>query len=654
MSQNETKTDEDNDENHYENIKKKSRGSDPSFLVTEGIDYIRNEPLLLTVFNSDTAALNSGNDKEQPRRFRRSYIYVISKKVDGRTFIKVGFSDVGSSKSTINTRLESAQTFLIPGLKNAGFKIHYLFFYKLETKDSGQSLAHIIEKRIHEHLRNDYETAVIYFGNNEKSEWYLPSKSQYKRFFEFIIKLLSLQIPTPHESYRFSIENGKKTRQFIKTITEHTREEIIKYRFDLLKFKKTARAKANVLEVQALSRKGSKAHFTKILIENIKNNEPPLGNNTDIVSIYSHNTKSNANYKFQNIYVRLQSKNKDPPEVNNLIVDKSDPKETVYYSHIGNILDKMNELDSLKTYSLESNYHFYNNRPIKMAKYNLEREFGHGHEYKNDHCEWLIGRIARDSTNTLYKAIDIKFRRNSRVIVEKIVFKELDKTTMKFAATNNIVNADPYIAIQLVVHYHDNDHDVHIKHEITTPDTRKIIRRTDTKYDQYQIVRFDPLFFTKTITDNRGNEKSEKDTKEYYGVILNNFMGDRYNKDTKKTEFGHHYDVLMKSYTGKDEIMVLPVKTVDENTTIPRSDRLMVKFLNTVDSEKKSHYYEMNGLIDPDSLNITRKVNYGETKQNKTTIKKKAKKIKKNTTVTSKPSQNSKTILRRSLRKKKT
>ena len=57
--------------------------------------------------------------------FRKSSIYVISKVIDRRKYYKVGLS----TKSDIS-RMRDANTYLIPGNENHGYKVHssYLFF----------------------------------------------------------------------------------------------------------------------------------------------------------------------------------------------------------------------------------------------------------------------------------------------------------------------------------------------------------------------------------------------------------------------------------------------------------------------------------------------------------------------------------------------
>ena len=53
-----------------------------------------------------------------------------------------------SNAASISTRLGFIQTVLIPGLKNIGFKLHYLFFYSKESNEKGSSFAENIKKAI--------------------------------------------------------------------------------------------------------------------------------------------------------------------------------------------------------------------------------------------------------------------------------------------------------------------------------------------------------------------------------------------------------------------------------------------------------------------------------------------------------------------------
>ena len=129
----------------YKKRKEEKSEKEDAWLVVDGIEYSTTEPLISQLFNTKQfpPKVHVGSDKSS-YDVNRSYIYIISKKVDGRTFLKIGMSRLGNSRQKISTRLESAQTFLIPGLENNGFKLHYVFFYRREAASTGTSFAELI------------------------------------------------------------------------------------------------------------------------------------------------------------------------------------------------------------------------------------------------------------------------------------------------------------------------------------------------------------------------------------------------------------------------------------------------------------------------------------------------------------------------------
>ena len=105
------------------------------------------------------------------------------------------------------SRITGAQTFLIPGLQNIGFKLHFLFIYKEALHPySNTKYAKLIEQKIHESISAKYSTYVMNFASSYKSEWYLPEHS-YLDFFDFILGVVSVQDPLPEKSYQ--LKNSK-------------------------------------------------------------------------------------------------------------------------------------------------------------------------------------------------------------------------------------------------------------------------------------------------------------------------------------------------------------------------------------------------------------------------------------------------------------
>ena len=157
-------------------------------------------------------------DEVRNEKIKLNYIYVISKKIDKRTFIKVGVSD----KSDGWNRLGNAQTFLIPGLENIGYKLHFLFMYKdqrwdVQTRDyvdnrtayTDTKISTAIEQALHNFLRTTFPTFTMTFPSKRVSEWYLPERidrisNSYDDFFKYIKKFISLQQPLPDKVFEFT------------------------------------------------------------------------------------------------------------------------------------------------------------------------------------------------------------------------------------------------------------------------------------------------------------------------------------------------------------------------------------------------------------------------------------------------------------------
>ena len=180
----------------YKKRKEEKSEKEDAWLVVDGIEYSTTEPLISQLFNTKQfpPKVHVGSDKSS-YDVNRSYIYIISKKVDGRTFLKIGMSRLGNSRQKISTRLESAQTFLIPGLENNGFKLHYVFFYRREAASTGTSFAELIERSLHKFLKDKYERAIIHMPSNRPSEWYLPDVKNYKEIINDALMFISVQNP---------------------------------------------------------------------------------------------------------------------------------------------------------------------------------------------------------------------------------------------------------------------------------------------------------------------------------------------------------------------------------------------------------------------------------------------------------------------------
>ena len=208
--------------------------ADSEYIKNHGIDYFEEKMLIKELFIQEIKPLDIIHDFGFQKK-RRSYIYIISKKIDDRTFVKIGYSTL-EENSIVSSRFRSFQTSLIPGLENSGFKLHYLFFYIGEIHGSyNKTYANKIELDLHDVLRNheNYKSHVIHMPSSKPSEWYLPHSGDYESFFNFVLDFLSVKVPSPEDAFEFSVHNNIDVRKdkeaFFK---ESSKEEIFKYRKD--------------------------------------------------------------------------------------------------------------------------------------------------------------------------------------------------------------------------------------------------------------------------------------------------------------------------------------------------------------------------------------------------------------------------------------
>ena len=169
--------------------------------------------------------------------FRKSYIYVISKVIDRKKYYKVGMS----TKSDIS-RMRDANTYLIPGQENHGYKVHYLFFY--EESPYPRAYAHYVEAEIHKILRHEFESYSISFLNDNPSEWYLPTKPGTNKrstrrtqsgedwFFGYITGLVAVNFPKPRESYQFTPKSRKTITKNIVNPSKAVLRQYIQHKRD--------------------------------------------------------------------------------------------------------------------------------------------------------------------------------------------------------------------------------------------------------------------------------------------------------------------------------------------------------------------------------------------------------------------------------------
>lgn len=110
-----------------------------------------------------------------------TYLYIISKTIEGKTYFKVGEGGKGSAKGT--GRLGDAQTYLIPGLEDAGYKVHFVFFFRKNLHHNSIHIGQHIEHNIHKIMRYYFKPINISYANDEPSEWYLLQNDKEQAFF---------------------------------------------------------------------------------------------------------------------------------------------------------------------------------------------------------------------------------------------------------------------------------------------------------------------------------------------------------------------------------------------------------------------------------------------------------------------------------------
>tara|TARA_B100001094_G_scaffold94143_1_gene90043 strand:+ start:7444 stop:9465 length:2022 start_codon:yes stop_codon:yes gene_type:complete len=561
-------------------------------LDSDGIEYCKNEPLISELFNTKQLP-QEVHTKYKTYDVNRSYIYIISKKVDGRTFIKIGMSKLGNSKQKISTRLESAQTFLIPGLENNGFKLHYVFFYRREAVGTGTSFAELIERRLHQFLKVKYERAIIHHSTNRASEWYLPDVTDYEEFIDDALMFISVQNPVPEEAYHFK-RKGTRSKKIVREhkdifLKSQPPEKVIEHRHDFIAAKKE---KATEASTRPQTRRGNKKYFMDKLVNSPKPNTPPLGDKLTIVDIYYHRSATDSLRIFGDYYAQIiNSQTRDANKTPSGIIlsyttDNSNEKK--YFSHISHILDAMHELNTIETYGLLHNYNYYHNYPIKIAKLFLNRESGANYKYVPSLCKWLLDRIVRDTENRLYRAVDIKTSRNN--YVSKIVYHEIHEQNFKIKRPLVVKKADPMIAIKLTVDYHDN-----IKHELVkykidnSPNTTNQPVMRDEKYALFDFVKFNKNYF---------KQDGKDDPKQYIGVILQKKWNNATNSDTQKKEFEYQYEILFDN----NQIWEFNTEEVDKNSKKFVNTRGIQTFLDNAQFKKNAmyHLYERYGIPHPD------------------------------------------------------
>ena len=448
----------------YNERKTQEPGNDDPKIANNGIDYDYSKLSIRELFDDYGVATRKESDYGK-QKTRQSYIYIISKVIDGRTFFKIGYSDI-ASKAVVGVRLESHKTTLIPGLKHIGFKLHYLFFYdRLVLGSDSTSYAHLIEQELHKYLRNhkEYSTYIIHYPSSRPSEWYLPTNGKFQEFIKYVLYFISVQIPKPKHAYHFSRKHNKDKRDYMdKFFPKTTPSDVREFRHDFSEQMTRIKVTQKEEKSQIQLKKGSLSYFRNALM-NIKNDNPPLGDDVEIKKIIFYNKATTSLLKSREYYVLLSSVEYDYKTLNDFIpllgkaslVDEDN--EDMYVAHIGKVLQKMSELDTIDDYELRSNLNHYNNEGIQKAKSSYMSTFSESVSIPKKELSWLVGRYLKDNLGKTYVITKLNSPPKQANQVSEVSCMEVYAKTLKKKDKEQSQKSNVFTAIQLVVDYHDGN-----------------------------------------------------------------------------------------------------------------------------------------------------------------------------------------------------
>jgi len=194
-----------------------------------GIDYNSSEQIFDIMHKASTVVDKYANTVI-PILVEYNYIYIISKTINKQLFFKIG-SGSGGNNQYSKGRIGSAQTYLIPGLENIGFLIHFCILYRKEKFHNHYNISEHVEKNgIHKTLQTIFPASSISFANNNQSEWYLVQPREVSFFLGFVMDTLSSYTMTklkPLQILKFYKENhNNKVFEIQPPDTEDIRKRI--------------------------------------------------------------------------------------------------------------------------------------------------------------------------------------------------------------------------------------------------------------------------------------------------------------------------------------------------------------------------------------------------------------------------------------------
>lgn len=190
---------------------------DTVYPTSTGLDYNGSE----SIFKIGNRTFYSPLHKTH---YNTTYIYIISKTVGNGLYFKVGEGGKQDyrEKDVVPGRLGDAQTFLLPGLQNVGYKVHYVFYFLKEyhpyLREKNTFIGMYIETRIHAILRKLFPQAVLSYPTNNPSEWYRIEKHEAQFFLGFIIDCITLfddPIFKPLEIWKYELLVDNKNKKKI-------------------------------------------------------------------------------------------------------------------------------------------------------------------------------------------------------------------------------------------------------------------------------------------------------------------------------------------------------------------------------------------------------------------------------------------------------
>ena len=542
----------------YSKRKEQKKGKDDSIIKNDGIEYHYDKIGIRELFDSfeynERRTTEYGHVKE-----KKSYIYIISKVIDGRTFFKIGYSNIGPN-DVVGTRLESHKTSLIPGLQNIGFKLHYLFFYDKQLYGRDMTYAQSIEQELHKFLRNhdEFRFYTIHYPSEKPSEWYIPDEGKYHDFIQYILKFISVQIPEPvHAHHYFTDKVGRNIIDHREDKTEFfpkaNDDEFLQYRRNFLDESNQIKITQQLSRSQQNLKKGSVQYFKSKLLNfgDIENTErgAPLGSGIKIMDVKFHNSTAIQNLQAREYYAIISSQDKNEEQMRQYInvsaltdVIETDGDDTntengsnpQYMVHMRDVLIKMNEIDTLDLYDLRSNYNFYMNKPIQIAKSKYFMDIKKMVSIPIKDVSWLKKHEFRDSSNKLFKVESIialpsnNTKTNSVNITE--IRSNIQGTTI---LRERMLKCNIFTALKLVVEYHE-DKPPSLLYNHNYFDHIAEIQASDTKYKKYDMITIKKNYFL----DDEGNPINEE-----YDAVISDIGVKKYQKDKDPAKC---YDLLFQ------------------------------------------------------------------------------------------------------------